>query len=86
MFKLFGKQSSIPDPNRRKLTLKISGMHCVSCGMNIDGELEDMDGIVSASTSYAKSVCTVSFDSKKMSQKQIVSSIQKLGYKVTNTT
>ncbi len=82
MFKLFGKQTSVSDPSTQKLTFKISGMHCVSCSMNIDGELEDVDGVVSASTSYARSVCTVSFDAKKTSQKQIISTIQKLGYKV----
>ena len=38
----------------KKLVLKIKGMHCTSCAMNIDGELEDTKGVKEANTSYAK--------------------------------
>jgi len=29
----------------QKIKLKINGMHCVSCAMNIDGDLEDTEGV-----------------------------------------
>lgn len=60
--------------------LKIVGMHCNSCAMNIDGELEDTNGISSANTSYAKSQTEVKFNSDKISLEKIGKIIEKVGY------
>ena len=40
-------------PKGEQVTLKITGMHCPSCAMNIDGALEDTAGVIEAETSYA---------------------------------
>lgn len=64
----------------KKIVLSISGMHCVSCGMNIDGELEDTEGVVSATTNYASSKSVVEFDEEKISSKKIADTIASLGY------
>jgi len=61
-----------------KVTLKIIGMHCTSCAINIDGELEDTEGIVESSTSYAKQRTVVEFDESKMASEKIISIIHKL--------
>lgn len=66
-----------------KKTFKISGMHCTSCAMNIDGELEDTEGIRSANTNYAKSETEVEFDQEKVKDKDIKSIIDRLGYQVS---
>jgi copper chaperone CopZ len=63
-----------------KKIFKISGMHCTSCAMNIDGELEDTDGIKESNTSYAKSQTEVEFDPEKISDKVITEIIRKVGY------
>jgi P-type Cu+ transporter len=63
----------------KKVILKISGMHCTSCAMNIDGELEDA-GVKEAKTNYAKQQAEVSFDEEKISEKSIFEIIKKLGY------
>ncbi len=63
-----------------KLKLKIKGMHCGSCAMDIDGELEDTDGVREAKTSYAKQQTEVFFDLEKINPKQIISIINKLDY------
>lgn len=62
-------------------TLKIIGMHCVSCAMNIDFELEDLPGVSSAKTSYAKQVSEVAFDQDKVTEEEILNTIAKTGYK-----
>ena len=41
--------------------LKISGMRCASCAMTIDEELEELDGVTEAKTSYRKQVTKVTF-------------------------
>lgn len=61
--------------------IKIDGMHCTSCSMNIDGELEDIDGVISANTSYAQQQTTVEYDPQKVTLEEIAAVIQNLGYK-----
>jgi copper chaperone CopZ len=79
MFSLFKRQK----PKGTQATFKIQGMHCTSCALNIDGALEDTPGIISASTSYAKSNINIVYDEKKVSTEQIVKIIADLGYSVT---
>lgn len=55
-------------------------MHCTSCAFNIDGELEDTEGVVEARTNYAKQQAHVSFDQSKISVKAIQKVIQQTGY------
>jgi len=69
----------------QKKKFKIEGMHCTSCAMSIDGELEDMDGVKCASTSYAKQETEVEYDEKKLSEKKIVEIIEKAGYSASST-
>jgi copper chaperone CopZ len=66
----------------KKVKLKIEGMHCTSCAMNIDGDLEDLlDGVISSNTSYTKCVTEVAFDEKKVKIEDIIKTIEKTGYK-----
>lgn len=67
-----------------KKKFKISGMHCTSCAMNIDGDLEDTDGIKQANTNYAKSQTEVEFDENKITDKKIINIIAKTGYAADN--
>jgi copper chaperone CopZ len=46
--------------------------------MNIDGELEDTEGVQKANTNYAKSQTEVTFDPEKVSVKAIITIIKKL--------
>lgn len=64
----------------RKQLFKISGMHCTSCAFNIDGELEDTDGVKEAKTNYAKAQTEVTFDPSKITVGKIGSIIKIVGY------
>ena len=55
-------------------------MHCVTCSINIDGELEDTGKIQESKTSYAKQQTEVTFDPKIISVKEIITIIKKAGY------
>ncbi|OGF99989.1 hypothetical protein A2Y99_01555 [Candidatus Gottesmanbacteria bacterium RBG_13_37_7] len=66
-----------------KTKLKISNMHCSSCAMNIDFELEDLEGVVSVKTSYAKQETEIEFDEKKVIMQKIIDQIKKMGYEAT---
>lgn len=63
------------------LKLKITGMHCVSCAMNIDFDLEDVEGVISSKTSYAKGITEVEFDDKKLTIDVIKKAIEETGYR-----
>lgn len=63
-----------------KEKLKIAGMHCSSCAMNIDFDLEDLDGVNSAKTNYAKAETEVEFDPEKLQLEKVLEQIQKTGY------
>ncbi|HBB76351.1 MAG: hypothetical protein A2186_03145 [Candidatus Levybacteria bacterium RIFOXYA1_FULL_41_10] len=65
----------------KKIKLDIEGMHCSSCAMNIDFDLEDMDGVKTAKTSYAKQQCEVEFDEGKITAEDVLKQVQKTGYK-----
>lgn len=76
MFSIFKKNQQIGT----SLNLKIDGMHCTSCSLNIDGSLEDQEGIVEAKTSYAKSITHVTYDPAKISPQKIIQIIKDTGY------
>jgi len=63
-----------------KKKFKITGMHCTSCAMNIDGELEDTEGVKEAKTNYAKQQTEVEFDQEKIKEEKIIEIIKKLEY------
>lgn len=63
-----------------KKKFKITDMHCVSCSLSIDMDLEDLEGIKSAQTSYAKAECEIEFDEVKLTDEVIVQTIKKTGY------
>lgn len=67
----------------KKIVLKINGMHCTSCSMNIDGELEDTDGVKEASTNYASQKTEITFDEAKIQENKIIAIIEGLGYSVS---
>lgn len=64
----------------KKVLFKIVDMHCTSCAISIDGDLEDTGKVKSAKTSYAKGQIEVEFDPEKISEKEILAVIKQTGY------
>lgn len=56
-------------------------MHCSSCAMNIDFDLEDVDGVKTAKTNYAKQVSEIEYEEEKVKTEDIIKSVEKTGYK-----
>ncbi len=61
-------------------TFKIHGMHCTSCAMRIDMDLEDVPGVKEARTNFARSVTQVTYDPARASVDQLVAAIAAAGY------
>ncbi len=64
-----------------KKVLGIEGMHCTSCALLIDEELEELAGIRRSKTSYARQQAEVEYDEKKVDEGKIIATITKVGYK-----
>jgi len=65
----------------KKIKLKIGGMHCTSCVMLIEGDLEDCEGVKCANCNYAKGECTIETD-EKIDLETIKNIIKNDGYSV----
>ncbi|MEK7168557.1 MAG: heavy metal-associated domain-containing protein [Patescibacteria group bacterium] len=65
----------------KKINLDIEGMHCSSCAMNIDFDLEDLTGVKTAKTNYAKQKCEVEFKEDEVTIEGILKQINNTGYK-----
>lgn len=63
-----------------KKKFKILDMHCSSCALTIDMDLEDLDGVKKAQTSYARAETEIEFDPEKVSDELILETIKKTGY------
>jgi len=64
----------------KKQILKINDMHCTSCSLLIDGDLEDTKGVISANTNYAKQITEVSYNEDEVEIEEIIEVIKKAGY------
>ncbi len=63
-----------------KKMYKVSGMHCASCAMLIEGELEDA-GII-ATCSFAKQTVEVEGKEGMIDDLKVKEAVEKAGYKV----
>ena len=57
-------------------------MHCAACAMTIDGTLEDLPGVKSATTNYAPQVVDVEYVDQRVTNDKIILAIHDSGYKV----
>lgn len=63
-----------------KKKFKITDMHCSSCALTIDMELEDLDGVKQSRTSYAKAETEIELDPKKINDEKVIQTIKASGY------
>ena len=65
---------------RRQEVLKLVGMHCASCAITIQKQLEKLG--VKAEVSFATEEAKVEFDPEKIPPRKILEAIRKVGYDV----
>ena len=68
-----------------KKRYKITDMHCSSCALTIDMDLEDLDGVKRAQTSYGKAESEIEYDSVRIDEQLILETIKKSGYSAEPT-
>lgn len=68
------------EENIKTIKLNLQGLHCASCIMNIEGELEDTPGVKKVAASFARSEAEVTYDEGVVKLEKILEIISKLGY------
>ncbi|HIH74969.1 MAG TPA: copper ion binding protein, partial [Methanosarcina sp.] len=63
-----------------KVTLNIQGMSCASCAANIEKILNKTEGVISTSVNLPLEKAVVEFDSARISVREIIAAIQRIGY------
>lgn len=64
------------------ITLKVSGMQCSACALNIERTLKKLEGVASASVNLPMARAYVSYDPALVGPKEIEDAIEAIGYKV----
>jgi len=64
----------------KKTTLRISGMHCASCAINIEKKLKSVKGVLSAQVNYASEQAIVEHENT-IDDKLLAETVKQVGYK-----
>jgi len=66
----------------REISLKISGMSCASCAVNIEKGLKNLEGVKSANVNFATEKATVAYSPELVSIVDLRKIVENLGYGV----
>ncbi len=65
---------------KKKTTIRISGMRCVSCAQTIEKALKKRQGVTGANVNFATEKAAVEYDPAKVSLEQLGETIKSTGY------
>jgi Cu+-exporting ATPase len=66
--------------NRMAETIKVKGMHCVSCENKVKEAILSVKGVKTAKVDYTSEKATIDFDPAKTTIKDIMNTIKNVGY------
>jgi len=69
----------------KKSTIRISGMHCASCAVNINKSISGTKGVKTSNVNYSTAKATVDYDENKVSEKELIKIINKKGYQANKS-
>jgi Cu+-exporting ATPase len=64
-----------------KIILGISGMHCASCALNIEGALKKLSGVLGARVNFVTEKAYIEFDPEKLKPQDLLSAVARTGYR-----
>ena len=69
---------------KKKAELKISGMHCASCALNVERALRGQDDVYDAQVNLAAETATVEYDPAKTSLADLEQAVNEAGFGVVH--
>ena len=72
----------MPEPEKKKADLKISGMHCATCAINIEESLSQLNDVAKAQVNFGTDTAHVEFDPGKVKLADLEKAVKDAGYDV----
>lgn len=64
-----------------RVTLRIEGMTCASCGVAVRTALRGLDGVRSVEVSFEQKKASVTYEPRRVTPEQMVRAVERLGYR-----
>jgi P-type Cu+ transporter len=74
----------MPEPEKKKAELKISGMHCATCAINIEESLAKLNDVSKAAVNFGNDSAHVEFDPAKVKLSDLEKAVKDAGYGIIN--
>ncbi|MCX6691149.1 MAG: heavy metal-associated domain-containing protein, partial [Methanoregula sp.] len=74
----------MPEPEKKRAELKISGMHCATCAINIEESLSQLNDVVKAQVNFGTDTAHVEFDPATVKLSDLEKAVNDAGYDVIN--
>jgi P-type Cu+ transporter len=74
----------MPGEQKKKAELKISGMHCATCAINIEESLSKLESVTNAQVNFGTDTAHVEFDPAKISITDLEKAVTDAGYELVN--
>jgi Cu+-exporting ATPase len=65
----------------KRIKMKVEGITCSGCAVDVSTVLKNTDGILDADASYSTGDVNIDFDPRELNEKQVLDLIKKLGLK-----
>ncbi len=72
------------EPEKKKAELKISGMHCATCAINIEESLSKLNDVSKAQVNFGTDTAHIEFDPAKVTLGELEKAVKDAGYEVIN--
>jgi Cu+-exporting ATPase len=73
------------DTEKKKAEIKISGMHCATCAVNIEESLTNLKDVTKAQVNFGTDTAHIEYDPAKVSLATIENAVKEVGYDVVNS-
>ena len=72
------------DEPKKKANIKVSGMSCASCALNVEKSLKNLEGVDEAQVNLGTEEATVEYNPEKLNLSRLEAAVEKAGYGVVN--
>jgi len=72
------------EQEKKKAEIKISGMHCATCAINIEESLSKIKDVSKVQVNFGTDTAHVEFDPQKVSITDLEKAVKDVGYDVVN--
>lgn len=72
------------EESKKKVEIKVSGMSCASCALNVEKSLKNLEGVEEAHVNIGTEKATVKYNPEKLKLLELEKAVEEAGYNVVN--